>query len=127
MENIIQFARKNGYVETKFNRRRYIPKINDRNFTERSFAERTALNTPIQGTAADIIKIAMNRVYDELNKQNLKSKLILQVHDELMVHAPIEEKDIVSQILKDKMQSAAELKVPLKADICEGFSWYDCK
>lgn len=127
MESIVMFARKHGYVETKFNRRRYIPKINDRNFNERSFAERTALNTPIQGTAADIIKIAMNMVYNELIKQNLKSKLILQVHDELIVHAPIKEKDIVTQILKDKMQSAAELKVPLKADICAGFSWYECK
>ncbi|MEL7569017.1 MAG: DNA polymerase, partial [Eubacteriaceae bacterium] len=116
-----------GYVETKFNRRRYIPKINDRNFNERSFAERTALNTPIQGTAADIIKIAMNSVYEELKRQNLKSKLILQVHDELIVHAPAQEKDIVTEILRDKMQSAADMKVPLKADICAGFSWYECK
>jgi len=127
MENIVMFARKNGYVETKFKRRRYIPKINDRNFNERSFAERTALNTPIQGTAADIIKIAMNSVYEELKRQNLKSRLILQVHDELIVHAPIEEKNIVIEILKDKMQSAAVMKVPLKADISAGFSWYDCK
>lgn len=127
MERIVMFARKHGYVETKFNRRRYIPKINDRNFNERSFAERTALNTPIQGTAADIIKIAMIEVYEELKRQNLKSKLILQVHDELIVHAPVEEKEIVMQILKDKMQSAAQMKVPLKADICAGFSWYECK
>lgn len=127
MDEIILFARKNGYVETKFNRRRYIPKINDRNFNERSFAERTALNTPIQGTAADIIKIAMNRVYDKLTEQKLKSKLILQVHDELIVHAPVEETDIASRILKEEMQSAAQLKVPLKVDICAGFSWYDCK
>jgi DNA polymerase-1 len=127
MDEIILFARKNGYVETKFNRRRYIPKINDRNYNERSFAERTALNTPIQGTAADIIKIAMNRVYDKLGEQKLKSKLILQVHDELIVHAPVEEVDIASQILKEEMQSAAQLKVPLKVDICAGFSWYDCK
>lgn len=127
MDEIILFARKNGYVETKFNRRRYIPKINDRNFNERSFAERTALNTPIQGTAADIIKIAMNRVYDKLTEQKLKSKLILQVHDELIVHAPVEETDIARRILKEEMQSAAQLKVPLKVDICAGFSWYDCK
>ncbi len=127
MDDMILFARKHGYVETKFKRRRYIPKINDRNYNERSFAERTALNTPIQGTAADIIKIAMNSVYEELIKQKLKSKLILQVHDELIVHAPIEESDIASQILKEKMQSAAKLKVPLKVDICAGFSWYDCK
>jgi DNA polymerase-1 len=127
MDNMILFARKHGYVETKFKRRRYIPKINDRNYNERSFAERTALNTPIQGTAADIIKIAMNSVYEELIKQKLKSKLILQVHDELIIHAPIEEADTVSQILKEKMQSAAELKVPLKVDICAGLSWYDCK
>lgn len=127
MDSIVMFARKHGYVETKFNRRRYIPKINDRNFNERSFAERTALNTPIQGTAADIIKIAMNSVYEELKRQNLKSKLILQVHDELIVHAPAQEKDIVTEILRDKMQSAADMKVPLKADICAGFSWYECK
>ena len=127
MKSIVEFARQNGYVETKFKRRRMIAKINDRNFNERSFAERTALNTPIQGTAADIIKIAMNGVYDELKKRKLKSKLILQVHDELIVEAPLEEKKIVTELLKEKMQNAAKLKVPLKVDICAGRTWYDCK
>ncbi len=127
MKSIVEFARQNGYVETKFKRRRMIAKINDRNFNERSFAERTALNTPIQGTAADIIKIAMNGVYDELKKRKLKSKLILQVHDELIVEAPLEEKKIVTELLKEKMQNAAKLKAPLKVDICAGHTWYDCK
>ncbi len=127
MKSIVEFARQNGYVETKFKRRRYISNINDRNFNERSFAERTALNTPIQGTAADIIKIAMNDVYEEIKKQKLKSKLILQVHDELIIEAPLEEKEIVMELLKEKMQNAAVLKVPLKVDICAGRTWYDCK
>lgn len=127
MKSIVEFARQNGYVETKFKRRRYIPRIHDRNFNERSFAERTALNTPIQGTAADIIKIAMNDVYEELKKQKLKSRLILQVHDELIVHAPREEEKAVLKLLEEKMQNAAKLKVPLKVDICAGRTWYDCK
>ncbi len=127
MADIVDFAREHRYVETKFNRRRYIPKIDGRNFNERSFAERTAMNTPIQGTAADIIKIAMIRVDEALEKNKLKSRLILQVHDELIIQAPLEEESIAYEILVYEMKNAAQLSVPLKVDIHTGRSWYDSK
>ena len=93
----------------------------------REFGKRAAMNTPIQGTAADIMKIAMINVYRELKKQNLKSKIELQVHYEMMIEAPLEEKETVKHILKNSMESATKLKVPLVADISEALNWYDCK
>ena len=127
METIVETAKKEGYVETLFHRRRYIPEINSNNYMVRQFGSRIAMNTPIQGTAADIMKLAMINIYNELNKQNLKSKIILQVHDELLIEAIPEEKEKVEQILKQKMENAITLKVPLKIDIEEGKNLYDAK
>ena len=93
----------------------------------RQFGHRAAMNTPIQGTAADIMKIAMIKVFNEIKKRNLKSKIVLQVHDEMMIEAPIEEKEEIKKIIADCMQAAAELKVPLIAEISEANNWYDCK
>ena len=127
METIVETAKKEGYVETLFHRRRYIPEINSNNYMVRQFGSRIAMNTPIQGTAADIMKLAMINIYNELNKQNLKSKIILQVHDELLIEAIPEEKEKVEQILKQKMDNVITLKVPLKIDIEEGKNLYDAK
>ena len=127
MENIKEFARKNGYVETLQKRRRYIPEITSQNFNTRSFGERVALNTPIQGTAADIIKLAMVRIYRRLKDGGFRSKLILQVHDELIIEAFADEKAGVEKILKNEMENAAALRVPLVVDMSEGKSWYDAK
>ena len=127
MDNIKEQARKNGYVETLLKRRRYIPEIESSNFNTRAFGERVALNTPIQGTAADIIKLAMVRIYRRLKEQNLRSKLILQVHDELIIEAFEEEKEAVKAILKEEMENAVNLRVPLVIDMSEGKSWYDAK
>lgn len=127
MEEIIKKAKEMGYVTTIFGRKRYIPELQSRNFNIRSFGERLALNTPIQGTAADIIKIAMINVYRRLAEQKMQSKLILQVHDELIVEALEEELEQVKEILVTEMENAARLKVELKVDIAYGKSWYDTK
>lgn len=127
MESIKEQAKKDGYVKTMLNRIRYIPELKSPNYNIRQFGERVALNTPIQGTAADIIKLAMVRVDDRLINEGLKSKLILQVHDELIVEAHKDEVDKVKQILSEEMQSAMELNVPLKVDMSTGHSWYDAK
>ncbi len=127
MESIVDQGKKQGYVETIFNRRRYLPELKSKNYNVRSFGERTAMNTPIQGSAADIIKIAMVKVYDELKNRKLKSKLILQVHDELIIEAHRDEVDEVKELLKDLMENAVELNVPLKVDMDTGDSWYDTK
>ncbi len=127
MDNIKEEAKEKGYVETLFHRRRYIPELKSNNFMVRQFGLRAAMNTPIQGTAADIMKIAMIKVNNELKKRNLKSKIVLQVHDEMMIEALQEEKEEVKEILKTSMESAASLKVPLVAEISEANNWYDCK
>ena len=127
MESIKEQAKKDGYVKTMLNRIRYIPELKSPNYNIRQFGERVALNTPIQGTAADIIKLAMVRVDNRLINEGLKSKLILQVHDELIVEAYKDEVDKVKQILSEEMQSAMELNVPLKVDMSTGHSWYDAK
>ncbi|MGO5358836.1 DNA polymerase I [Anaerofustis sp. LCP19S3_F7] len=127
MRDIVEFAKENGYVTTMFNRRRYINEIHSKNFNVRSFGERTALNTPIQGSAADIIKLAMINVESEIKKRNLKSKLILQVHDELIIDAPENEVMEVKEILKDKMENAVKMDCPLKADINVGKNWFEAK
>ena len=123
----IQSARDKGYSETMFGRIRHINDINSANHTMRSFAERTALNTPLQGSASDIIKIAMNKVYTRINNQGLKSKLILQIHDELVVDCVKGESDIVKQILKEEMESVVNLKVPLLVEVSEGKTLFDAK
>ncbi len=127
MDDTIEFAKKNGYVTTMMHRRRYIPEINASNKVTQAFGKRVAMNTPIQGTAADIIKIAMIKVYNRLKAEKLKSKLILQVHDELIVEAVLDETEKVKQILTEEMCSAVKLKVELKADVSTGENWLAAK
>lgn len=127
MENIIENAKNKGYVETMFNRRRYLPELSSSNKNMRAFGERVARNMPIQGTAADIIKIAMIKVYNRLKAEKLRAKLILQVHDELIVEAPVEEQEMVKKILQQEMENAVQLKVPLLAEAESGKNWYDTK
>ena len=127
MDNIIENASNNGYVTTILNRRRYIPEIKSSNFMLRNAGKRAAMNAPIQGSAADIIKIAMINVYKKLEENNLKSKLILQVHDELIVETIDSEIDIVKKIVKDEMENAVSLDVNLDVDLNIGDSWYDTK
>lgn len=127
MDNIIKEARDLGYTDTLFNRRRYIPEITSKNFNVRSFGERVALNTPIQGTAADIIKIAMIKTEENLKKAGLDAKIILQIHDEIILESSIEDKDKAMEILKDSMESAAKLQVPLLVEIDTGESMYESK
>lgn len=123
----VKLARDNGYVETLFGRRRYIPEINDKNFNLRSFAERTAANTPLQGSAADLIKIAMIRIHAALHAKHPKARLLLQVHDELVLEAPHAEVDAVAALVKEHMEGAASLKVPLVVDVGIGDNWLDAK
>lgn len=127
MEGITEKATEQGYVETLFHRRRYIPELKSNNYMVRQFGSRAAMNTPIQGTAADIMKIAMIKVQQEIQKRGLQSKIVLQVHDEMMIEAVEEEKEEIKEIMKQSMESAIDLQVPLIADIAEAKNWYDCK
>ncbi|MBB5172715.1 DNA polymerase I [Texcoconibacillus texcoconensis] len=127
MDDIVEKARENGYVTTMLNRRRYLPDITSRNFNKRSFAERTAMNTPIQGSAADIIKKAMLQISDRLEEEQLSSKMLLQVHDELIFEVPENELETMSKIVPEVMEQAIEIDVPLLVDVAYGFSWYDAK
>lgn len=127
MDGLIAQAHETGMAKTMFGRLRKLPEINSKNFTRRSFAERTAMNTPIQGSAADIIKLAMNAVQDELEKRSLKSHLLVQVHDELVLEVPQEEKDEVASLLKDTMEQVVTLSVPLTVDIHYGKNWEEAK
>ena len=120
-------AKEKGYSETLFGRRRPIPELSSSNFMQRSFGERVAMNAPIQGTAADIIKIAMNRVCQRLKVEKLRSRLVLQVHDELLIEAKEEEVEQVSEILREEMTSAADLSVALEVDMHTGRNWYEAK
>ena len=123
MKSVVENAKCDGYVETLYARRRYLPEIKSSNFNTRSFGERVALNMPIQGTAADIIKLAMVNVYNRLNAEGLKAKLILQVHDELICECPEDEAQTVANILREEMSGAAQLSVPLTVDVKIGHSW----
>jgi len=127
MENIKQKAKDDGYVSTLFGRRRYLPELKSTNHNIRSFGERVALNTPIQGTAADIIKIAMVSVFDRLRREGLRSKLILQVHDELIIEAHRDEAEYVKTLISEEMSAAIKLSVPLVADANIGDDWYSAK
>ncbi len=127
MEGIIKIGKEKGYVETILNRRRYVPELKSRNYNVRSFGERIAMNTPIQGSAADIIKVAMVKVFKELNKRNLKSRLILQVHDELIIEAYKDEVEEVKNLIKDIMENSIKLDIPLKVDLNTGDNWYESK
>jgi DNA polymerase-1 len=125
MDGNITFARKNGYVETIMGRRRYLPDINSRNYAVRGFAERNAINAPIQGSAADMIKIAMIRIHDEMKKQEFKSKMILQVHDELVFDAYPEELDKLKPLVEEKMKHAITLNVPVEVNMGSGKDWLE--
>ena len=127
MERVVEEAKKNGYVETLFGRRRYLPELASSNFNMRAFGERVARNMPIQGTAADIIKIAMVHVSNRLKAEKLDAKLILQVHDELIVECPEAESDTVKKILEEEMANAVQLSVPMLAEAGSGKSWYQAK
>jgi DNA polymerase-1 len=127
MEDIVDFAKDNGYVQTIFGRRRYIPELDSKNYVQREFGKRVALNAPIQGAAADIIKIAMIAVYKEIKKRKLKSRLILQVHDELVIETHKDEIKEVEDILRRCMMGAAKLSVPLEIDIHTGESLFEMK
>jgi len=127
LDRLVSDAKKNGFITTMFGRRRPIPELSSSNFMQRSFGERVAMNSPIQGTAADIIKIAMIRVWKALKEQGLKSKLILQVHDELVIETVREEEETVRQILMENMKNAASLAVELEVDLHTGENWYEAK
>lgn len=127
MEDTIKNGAKNGYVSTLWNRRRNMPELQSSNFMQRAAGERAAMNMPIQGTAADIIKLAMIKVHRALQEGGYRSRLILQVHDELLIEAYKEEKDAVAKILKENMEHAADLLVPLDVDVHEGASWFEAK
>ena len=127
MKGSVDYAKEHGYVTTKMGRIRALPEINSSNYNVRSFGERAALNMPLQGTAADIIKLAMINVYDALKKQNLSAKIILQVHDELILDCPIEEKDAVSELLHREMENVLPMKVPLSVNVSSGMTWKEAK
>jgi DNA polymerase-1 len=127
MENVKRQAKDEGYVTTIWGRRRYIPEMNSRNAMLVQAGERMALNTPIQGSAADIIKLAMIKVYNRLRTENLEANLILQVHDELIIDTPKNEQEQVVRLIKEEMEAAAKLCVPLTVDVNTGMSWYDVK
>jgi DNA polymerase-1 len=127
MKRVVEEAKEKGYVETLFGRRRYLPELASSNHNLRAFGERVARNMPIQGTAADIIKIAMIRVENRLAKEKMKSRLILQVHDELIVESPADEALRAASLLTEEMQNAASLSVPLTADAKVGETWFEAK
>ena len=127
MDEIVEKAKEQGYVETLFHRRRYIPELSSNNYMVRQFGARAAMNTPIQGTAADIMKIAMIEVNKKLEEEKLNAKLILQIHDELLIECKIEEKEEVKKILKESMENAVKLSIPLEVEVSEASNWYDVK
>ena len=123
LDGILEGARRDGFVCTLLNRRRYLPELKSKIPSVRQFAERMAVNTPIQGTAADLIKVAMVNIDHQLAKRNLSARLIMQVHDELVVEAPAKEKEAVMQLVKKEMEEVIKLKVPLKVEIAAGKNW----
>lgn len=127
MDEIVEKARKDGYVSTLLHRRRYLPEIRSSNYNKRSFAERTAMNTPIQGTAADIIKLAMVKMAERMKEQQLESRMLLQVHDELVFEVPENELETMKELVRDVMENAIQLDVALKAEISYGVNWYEAK
>jgi len=127
MADIVKIAKEQGFVSTLFGRRRYLPELKSSNFNTRAFGERVALNMPIQGTAADIMKIAMNNVFRRLQSEKLKGQLILQVHDELIIECPEDESDLVGKVLCEEMENATKLSIPLIADAHVGKSWFEAK
>lgn len=127
LDKLVSDAKENGYSETLYGRRRPVPELSSGNFMQRQFGERIAMNSPLQGTAADIIKIAMINVYKRLRAENLRSRLILQIHDELLIETAIGEEEVVERILTEEMTNAADLRVPLEVDVHRGGDWYEAK
>ncbi len=127
MDSTIQFCEEHGYVKTLYNRRRYITEIKNKNYSIREFGKRAAMNAPIQGSAADLIKLAMIRIQETMKNKQMKSKMILQIHDELIFDVCNDEIDEMMQIVKEGMEHVVELQVPLIADACIGKTWYDAK
>jgi len=127
LDRLVADAKETGYSTTMFGRRRPIPELVSSNFMQRSFGDRVAMNSPIQGTAADIIKIAMIRVNQKLKNEHFQSRLILQIHDELLVETHIDEVEQVSKIIVEEMQGAAELSVILEAEVKKGDNWFEAK
>ena len=127
LDRLVSDAKEKGYSETLFGRRRPVPELSSGNFMQRQFGERIAMNSPLQGTAADIIKIAMINVYKRLLNEGLKSRLILQIHDELLIETAAGEEEAVSRILTEEMTNAAALRVPLEVDVHRGGDWYEAK
>jgi DNA polymerase-1 len=127
LDRQIQLAREHGYVETIFKRRRYIPEIKDRNFNMRAYGERNAQNSPLQGSAADLIKLAMVQIHTALREGKLRSRMLLQVHDELVFEGPPEEIETLGRLVRDHMEHVVELQVPLVVDIGVGPNWLDAK
>ena len=127
MENAKLSAKEKGYAETYFGRRRYLPELQEKNAIRRGFGERVAMNMPIQGTAADIIKIAMIRVYERLKSEYPEAKLIMQVHDELIIETPEKDAENVSHLLRETMENACQLSVPLTVEVQSGKTWYETK
>ena len=127
MDETVESGMKNGYVTTIFGRRRYIPELSSSNKVLQAFGKRAAMNAPIQGAAADIIKIAMVAVYKRLRKENLDAKLILQVHDELIIESDVSCADKAAAVLKEEMENCVKLAVPMTADVNQGESWYTAK
>jgi DNA polymerase-1 len=123
LKSLAELARQTGYASTRWGRRRYIPEIHSQNRMRREMAERTAINAPLQGTAADLIKAAMVRIHRRFKERGLQSKMIMQVHDELVFEVPVEEKAVVAQLVQAEMESAMEMKVPLKVDLGFGVNW----
>ena len=127
MADVVARAKEDGYVETLYHRRRALPEIHAANFIQRSFGERVALNMPIQGTAADVIKLAMVRVWRRLRREGLQARLIMQVHDELIVECPEAERQQVEKLLRQEMEEVAQLAVPLVAEAHSGRNWLEAK
>ncbi len=127
LDSLVDEAKREGYVTTLFGRRRPVPEITSSNFMQRSFGERIAMNSPVQGTAADIMKIAMIRVDARLKKDNSKAKVVLQVHDELLIETPVNEAEYVKKILQEEMEAAADISVPLEVSVSTGSDWYETK
>ena len=127
LDRQVRLAREQGYVETLFKRRRYIPEIKDRNFNMRAYGERNAQNSPLQGSAADLIKLAMIRIHTAIGERALRSRMLLQVHDELVFETPPEELEPMGSLVKSQMENVVELRVPLVVDIGVGPNWLDAK
>jgi DNA polymerase-1 len=127
LDSMVLYAREHGYVETIFKRRRYVPELRDRNFNIRAFGERTAANSPIQGSAADLIKIAMIRIHERLRQERHSARMLLQVHDELVFEVPGPEMEAVTDLVREEMEDAAKLSVPLVVDVGTGRNWLETK